>query len=45
MTERAESNLPPLFRRFLEFAGSDLSPTDDEGRFIGLARIYGLAWN
>lgn len=45
MPDPGTSNLPPLSRRFLEFAGKDLPPPDVEELFLGLARIYGLAWN
>lgn len=45
MIVRTASNLPPLSRRFLEFAGNDLPPADDEVMFMNLVRIYGLAWN
>jgi hypothetical protein len=45
MADAGASTLPPLSRRFLEFAGNDLPPTDDEAIFLSLVRIYGLAWN
>lgn len=45
MPDLGTPNLPPLSRRFLEFAGKDLPPPDDEKLFLGLARIFGLAWN
>jgi hypothetical protein len=37
--------LPPLSKRFLEFAGSDLPAVDDEAHYLGVVRIYAMAWN
>jgi hypothetical protein len=34
---------PPLSKRFLEFAGSELPPLDDESRYLAAARIWGMA--
>jgi hypothetical protein len=37
--------LPPLSQRFLEFAGRDLPPPEEEDHFLATARVFGLAWN
>jgi hypothetical protein len=39
------TNPPPLSRRFLEFAGSDLPDCKDEAEFMATVRVYGIAWN
>jgi hypothetical protein len=45
MIGQSAPSIPPLSRRFLEFAGPDLPPPDEEAHFLATARVFGIAWN
>lgn len=45
MADHPAINLPPLSKRFLEFAGPDLPASKDEAEYIAAVRVIGMAWN